>query len=280
MEYRKNMLTVARENHFAMPAFNVESFDVLKGIFMGSCKCNAPIILQTTEPAVKVLNPYDIVYFVNSLSEQYKVPVLLNLDHASDMELIKECVQAGYHSVMIDASEKSMADNISLTNQVIDIAQKKNVLVEAEVGVVGVHGTGDKKTAVNDVIEFCKNAKVSSLAVSVGSSHGGNGKKARIDFLLLKEIYYCTETPLVLHGSSGVVDEDLNEVMNYGIVKVNIETELRMLVKNALLEYHKSNPENIKIRSTNAYMQNEIADYVMKKCELLKCKDKAHFFKN
>lgn len=274
----KYLVRLAYENGLAIPAFNFESFDILRGLFLGALKSKAPLIIQTTEPVVMALGVENIVYITKSMEGKYNIPVALQLDHATDVELIYKCINLGYSSVMYDGSEVSLEENIRNTKRIVEYAHENDVFVEAEVGVVGRGGNGDQMTACDDVIKFCTEVEIDSIAISIGNTHGEKNKKNRIDFKLLEQINHICNVPLVLHGSSGVIDEDLNRVSEYGIAKVNIETELRVIYKKLLDEYMFNHTEFIKIREMNNYIQSGIAKYVVKKHKILKLDDKISYF--
>ncbi|MBO5484007.1 MAG: class II fructose-bisphosphate aldolase [Lachnospiraceae bacterium] len=276
----KYLVKLAYENGLSIPAFNFESFDILRGLFLGAVKSKAPLIIQTTEPTVMALGVENIVYITKSMEETYNIPVVLQLDHATDVELIYRCIDIGYSSIMYDGSDVSLEENIRKTNKIVEYAHENNVFVEAEVGVVGRGGKGDQVTDCADVIEFCTKVEIDSVAISIGNTHGEQNKKNRIDFKLLEQINHVSNVPLVLHGSSGVIDEDLKRVSEYGIAKVNIETELRVTYKKLLDKYMVDHPKFIKIREMNNYIQLGIAKYVVQKYKILKLNDKICCFTN
>lgn len=185
------------------------------------------------------------------------------------MDIVKKCIDAGYDSVMIDVSEESLEENIRLTKQVIVYAKKNGVIVESEIGFVGDETTVSIKSNIDLIQEYLNLVTPDLLAVAVGSSHGGRKKVKNIDFDLLGGISaHFTNYPLVLHGSSGVVNADLRKVSKYNICKINIETELRMLYREACLEYYSSNVNNIKIRDLHNYIGEKIKDFVTIKSKL------------
>ncbi len=269
MNKMKKIMEAAYTLKFAVPAINFESFEMLKGIALGSYQSNAPIIVQTTEPGIEALGLNNIVYMVNSYEDYYQIPLALHLDHAQSITTVKRCIDAGYRSVMIDASELSLADNIVTTKEVTEYAHSKEAFVESEIGIVGVQGMNDKKTDIEAALEFVEKTSVDSLAVSVGNTHGGRAKTRRIDFGLLSDLNDIINIPLVLHGSSGIVDTDLSLVYKYGVCKVNIETELRLIYRTALEKYLAQNPDDIKVRNINRYLEMCISNYVNNKCCLL-----------
>ena len=268
------IMTSAYKNKYAVPAINFESFEVLKGIALGAKMSKSPIIVQTTEPALEEMGIKNIVLMVDYYRKKYNPPMALHLDHATEIETIIRCIENGYKSVMIDCSDKSMIDNIRLTKDVVDYAHKLSVSVEGEMGVVGSSNVEDKKTDLESAIEYVKKTGVDFLAISIGNSHGGREKTRKIDFELLKEINLNLNIPLVLHGSSGVLNEDLHKVMHHGICKINIETELRMLYRESLEQFLLNNPDEIRVRKITGYLQDEISKFVNEKCKIFNCLNK------
>ena len=272
----KTLLEDAYKNKYGIPAFNFENFDMLEGIFIGANEVKAPIILQTTEPAINYLGIENIVYMVNSYSEKYQVPVALHLDHADNMEIIKKCMDSGYTSVMIDASENNIEENIKITRQVVEYAKPYNVTVEAEIGIVdSVTGkneneknvkNNDEMTKTGDAKYFLEKTNVDVLGVSIGNIHGMRIKETKINYDRLIEIDKIIERPLVLHGSSGISDDNLKQLVKYGITKINIETELRLVFRNELTKYLEKNSTDIKPRNIMGYIKEKIKEAVVRKC--------------
>lgn len=266
---KKDIILDAVKRHYSIPAINFESFDVLKALISGASECKTPLFTQTTQPAIEQLGLDNIVFMKNKLEKKYGVDIILHLDHGSNMDIVKKCIDAGYDSVMIDVSEESLEENIRLTKQVIVYAKKNGVIVESEIGFVGDETTVSIKSNIDLIQEYLNLVTPDLLAVAVGSSHGGRKKVKNIDFDLLGGISaHFTNYPLVLHGSSGVVNADLRKVSKYNICKINIETELRMLYREACLEYYSSNVNNIKIRDLHNYIGEKIKDFVTIKSKL------------
>ena len=230
-----NLLNCAYQNHFAVMAINIESFDIVRALAKSAAVFNTPIIIQTTEAAVEELEISNIVHLINYYEKYFQIPISLHLDHATNLEIIINCIRAGYKSVMIDASNRTEKDNILITKEVVEYAKSVGAWVEAEMGIVGKNGENDLKSELESCCRFVEETNVDSLAISVGNSHGGRSKIRRIDFDLLKKINDRLKMPLVLHGSSGVINEDLTKAVEYGITKINIETELRVLQRDALM---------------------------------------------
>lgn len=251
-----------------LPAFNFESVEMLEGLARGAADARSPIIVQTTSPAIDHLGLNSIVNAVNDCSRKYGAILLLHLDHSDDVALAKCCVDAGYDSVMVDFSKCPVEENIKKTKDIIRYAESKGVLVESEIGVVGDAQDGGEATDPNLVEGFIEAAPVDLLAVSVGSVHGGERKENRLDIDLLKTISSIAQTPLVLHGSSGVVNDDIRAAISNGVVKINIETEMRVLFKRTIEEHLDENPGILKPRMMFETVRSKVAEAVVEKCRL------------
>ena len=224
-------LKKARNDGYAIGAFNTNNLEATKAICAAAKKCDAPIIIQTTPGAISYAGLRQIFEIVKTEIEETGISAALHLDHAKDFEIIKECIDIGYRSVMIDGSELSFAENVALTRKVVDYARPKNVSVEAEIGAIGTEEGGENVGGGNlsspeEVNKFIELTGIDSVAVSVGNEHGAP-EDEKIDLKLLEEISRKIETPLVLHGASGLSDEDIKSAIGLVIAKINIDTGIR-----------------------------------------------------
>ncbi len=224
-------LKKARNDGYAIGAFNTNNLEATKAICAAAKKCDAPIIIQTTPGAISYAGLRQIFEIVKTEIEETGISAALHLDHAKDFEIIKECIDIGYRSVMIDGSELSFAENVALTRKVVDYDRPKNVSVEAEIGAIGTEEGGENVGGGNlsspeEVNKFIELTGIDSVAVSVGNEHGAP-EDEKIDLKLLEEISRKIETPLVLHGASGLSDEDIKSAIGLGIAKINIDTGIR-----------------------------------------------------
>lgn len=263
-----NYYQEARKRKYAIAAFNFESYIVLEGIIKGANKAGRTVVAQLTEATLNVFDIDELVWVFNNMKNRYGADVLLHLDHGQNLEIIKACVDAGFDSVMVDASKKSFEENVRITREVVEYAHAKNVYVEAEIGNVGDLKNDGIETKAEEAYVFSHQTQPDILAVSVGSVHGGKEKTKRLNFDVLRQINDKSEVPLVLHGSSGVFDEDLCLCPQYGITKINIETELRICVKNAIISFYFNNPQDLRIRNLNKKIRESVEDLVYKKCDM------------
>ncbi|MEV7023619.1 class II fructose-bisphosphate aldolase [Kitasatospora sp. NPDC093558] len=211
-------------------AFNVIQLEHAQAIVAGAEAVGAPVILQLSENAVRyhgALAP--VAAATLALAQHATIPVAVHLDHATSAELVAEAVDLGFSSVMFDASALAHADNLRRTAEVVDRCHAAGVWVEAELGEIGgkdgVHAPG-VRTDPDEAAEFAAATGVDALAVAVGSSHAMATRDAVLDFGLIARLREAVPVPLVLHGSSGVADDDLTRAVEHGITKVNIATQL------------------------------------------------------
>lgn len=235
----------AEKEKWALGQFNFSNSDVLEAIVLAAKKLKAPVILGTSEGESKSLGLEQAVALVKSYEEN-GLPLFLNLDHAKTFEYIKKAIGAGYKAVHFDGSRFSLKKNIEITKKVVALARKKGVWVEGEVGLIKGASRLLKKipklkltdlTDPKEAQDFVLATKVNSLAVNIGSFHGmrAKGRNPKLNLERLKEIKKAVgKTPLVLHGGSGVPDTDVRKAIGLGIVKININTELRVAYTQAL----------------------------------------------
>lgn len=253
------ILNKAHKEGYGVGAFNFVNFEMLNAIFMAANEAKSPIIVQASEGAIKYMGIDMAVGLVKILSSRYPhIPVALHLDHGTSFESCKKAVDAGFTSVMIDASHHPFKENLEMTKEVVQYAHSKGVSVEAELGrLMGIEDniSVDEKDAVlinpDEAEEFVKATKVDYLAPAIGTSHGAFKFKGepKLDFDRLQEVKARTNIPLVLHGASAIPDyvreaflatggdlkgskgvpfAFLQEAVKGGINKVNIDTDLRI----------------------------------------------------
>ena len=249
------LLDAATRAGNAVAALNFYNAETLIAHVRAANALNESIILQTTEATINYLGFSMIIGMARAAADQLEKPVALHLDHGSSYDLAAHCIEHGYTSVMIDGSKMSFADNCALTRRTVDLAHSTGVAVEGELGHVGQNSdstaaTTDFFTEPTDAARFVTETGVDALAVAVGTAHGFYRGEVRLDFDRLKEISAAVpDTPLVLHGGSGVSAELLREAIAAGIRKINFGTEL----KNAFTKAVKaslSSSDDIDLRRT------------------------------
>lgn len=245
----KEILLNAKKNKYAVPQFNINNLEWTKYILEKCQEMNLPVILGVSEGAIKYMGGCNtVVGMVNGLIKDLNItiPVCLHVDHGQSFELCKKAIDAGFTSVMIDASKYPLEENLRITKEVVDYAHLNNATVEAEVGHIG--GTEDNitSTANNATLEDClkiAETGIDSLAPALGSVHGLYKGEPNLDFVTMEVINNNLEIPLVLHGGTGIPEEDIKHAIKCGISKININTELQVSWHNAVLSFIKDNPE-------------------------------------
>ncbi len=226
----KDILTSAKENKYAVAQFNINNLEWIKFILEENNKLSVPVILGVSEGAAKYMCGFNTIYnMVNNMMEYLDIgiPVVLHLDHGSSFEVCKRAIDAGFTSVMIDASKYELEENIRITKDVVDYAKIRNVSVEAEVGHVGGDSVEILYADVNDCIKLCQETGIDALAPALGSVHGPYKGEPKLNFERMKQISEICNIPLVLHGGSGIYDEQIKEAILCGICKINFNTELQ-----------------------------------------------------
>jgi len=244
-----NLFKKAQRGRWAIGQFNFSNLETLKAIVQAAEKLKSPTIVGTSEGESKFVGLEQAAALVKSYREKTKLPIILNLDHGRSFDYIKKAIDAGYDAVHFDGSGLSLEKNIQETKKVVNYARKHGVLVEGEAGVIG--DVGKQKgvlTEPKDALRFVKETKVDSLAVAIGNLHGieASGINPKLNLKRLREIKEkIGNIPLVLHGGSGTPEADIKKAIKSGIVKININTELRMAYTNTLKKSFQEKPTEI-----------------------------------
>jgi fructose-bisphosphate aldolase class II len=248
----RDLLFDARERGYAVGAFNCNNMEIVQAIVGAAQAERSPVIIQASQGAIKYAGLEYISALGRLAAEKATIPVALHLDHGTSFEQVVQCIRHGFSSVMIDGSKLSFEDNVSLTLEVIKVARAVGVSVEAELGKIG--GTEDditvseREAALTDpqeAKEFAERTGVDALAVAIGTAHGVYKGKPELDFDRLREISNLIDIPIVLHGSSGVPEEDIRKAVQIGVRKVNIDTDVREAFMEGVKEVLVSSPEEI-----------------------------------
>ncbi|NLE29248.1 MAG: class II fructose-1,6-bisphosphate aldolase [Phycisphaerae bacterium] len=308
----RKMFAAANQNGFAIGAFNVNNMELLQGIVDACKEKNAPLILQISKGARKYANMKYLMALINVAVQESGLPIVVHLDHGDTFELCKQCIDEGFTSVMIDGSHHPYEENIKLTKQVCDYAhsQKVYVSVEAELGrlggieedVVGVKEEDLHKflTDPDQAEDFIKQTGCDSLAVACGTSHGAYKFKTapKLAFDLLETLTKrMPGYPLVMHGSSsvpqelieqinkfggsmpnamGVPEEALTQAGKLGVAKINIDTDLRLALTATIRKVFVEKPSEFDPRNYLGPAREAVKNLVAHKVEILGCAGKAN----
>ena len=270
----KELIKTALENKMIIPAFNVHNIEMCRSILEAAEEENYPVIIQSTPKSIE-LSGYKVLYsVVKEMAEKKNVLCALHLDHGKKFENAREAVFSGFNSVMIDGSMLEYKENVRLTKETAEFAHILGIMVEAELGEISGkedEGEVEKKnnfTSAELVEDFHKKTNCDMLAVSIGNSHGLEKKK--LNFQLLKEIREKTDVPLVIHGGSGIGEEDLKYLKEYKIVKINFSSELKQkMIETYGKVYMENNNEYDIVTTTNKVLE-EVKKVVKNKIRILK----------
>ena len=278
----KEVLEKAKEGKYAVPHFNINNLEWTRFILEECEKEKSPVILGVSEGAKKyMVGFHTVTEMIKAMVEelQITVPVVLHLDHGSSVASCKEAIDAGFTSVMIDASKYSVEENIQMTKEVVEYAHQKNVTVEAEIGHVGGEedGVADELAyaKVEDAIRLAKETGIDSLAPALGSVHGIYKGEPKLDFQRMMEIKEKTNLPLVLHGGSGIPDELIKKSVTCGICKLNINTDLQIVWAKAVRSFLDGNQSVYDPRKVIKAGEQAIKDKIDEKIRLLESNGKA-----
>lgn len=242
VENLTKLLEDAKKGRYAVGSFSARYTKLIQPIICAAMETKSPVIVQLSEKEV-IRHKVGVKEFADAFYRVVKelnpqVPLALHLDHTKTLDVIKEALEAGFTSVMIDASEMDFADNVAVTKEVVEMAKRYHATVEAELGKIGtndfVETDTDEElyTDPKEAKEFCQKTGVDCLAVSVGTAHGVyTVRQPKVDYVRLEEINTLTEVPLVLHGGSGVPSEMVVKAAQLpegGVSKVNIATDLEL----------------------------------------------------
>lgn len=229
----KEVTKTAEKLNFTVGAFNTHNLEMLPDMLRAAKEMGAPIIIQTSIDTAKYIGYSVSVHTIKAIADQEMVDAVLHLDHARDVDEIKAAIDAGYTSVMYDGSHLPFKENILKTKAVVEYAHLRGVSVEGELGTIGgteegIHVAENDKvyTRPEDAVEFVAATGVDALAIAIGTNHGQFKSKTEVNIPLLKEIDAVVDVPLVIHGGTGVKEEDYPELINNGIRKFNVGTEL------------------------------------------------------
>ena len=244
----KEMLEDAQLHHYALPAFDVSNYDMMKAILEACEEERSPALLMALGVDLKGRDMNLLASMIRSASEYFNIPVCLHLDHATDFSLVKRAIDAGFSSVMFDGSVLDFDSNAAHTAEISKYAHARGITVEAELGHVGnasvgsisETGTdndpGESLTVPEEVVRFIESTDVDALAVAIGTAHGVYQKTPELRIDRLDEITAVCDRPLVLHGGSGTPDDQIQNAIRHGITKINIYSDVVGAMNSGLKE--------------------------------------------
>ncbi|MBL7021822.1 class II fructose-bisphosphate aldolase [Patescibacteria group bacterium] len=282
----KEIVAKAKEGNYGIGAFNVANLETTLGVTRAAVKVRAPIIIQVSEKTIEYAGLKPITHIVQTIAknEAADIPVALHLDHGHSFKSVSECINAGFSSIHIDASDLPFDENVKITKESVDYAHKHGVWAQGELGrIFGkeglVNGNFEKLeeflTDPQQAVEFVEKTGVDTLAISVGTYHGRFKGKEKIYFDRLDEIRKAISVPLVLHGASGIPDNELTKAIEHGIQIVNIDTSLRVAFTEKLKETVNKETDYVDPRKILGPSIEAVSEVVIRKIKHLGSNNKA-----
>ena len=264
-------LTAFTKEGKAILATNFYNFETLAGILTAAKLRNRPLILQLSESSIQYLGLDIAANMARTALKSFGVEGWLHLDHGSSVEIAHRCLDAGFDSVMIDASEKSFEENVRITSEVVKIAAGYNANVEAELGYVAKLGqvqVVSQYTQPEEAKRFVDATGTHALAIAIGSAHGFYKETPKLQLELLSRIHAATPVALVLHGSSGIPDDQLKEAIARGISKINLATETKNIFMKTLQKILRDN-EEIDLRKVFPKATDSVVKLISEKLDVV-----------
>lgn len=230
----KTVLKDAREKRYAVPGFNCVADVMIRGILDRAEACRAPVFLMLYSVEIDEKTWWYYPGIVRAVADHYTIPIVMHLDHATDIPVIQAALDHGFTSVMYDGSALPFEKNVEMTRKVVELAEPYGVSVEAELGLVGGFDLTAKENVKNiltqpeEVVSFVEQTGVDSLAVSIGTAHGVYEQLPNLDIPLLKKLDTASSVPLVLHGGSGTPEDQIRQAVAAGICKFNVYADSRV----------------------------------------------------
>ena len=268
----------AQKKGVAIAAFNIHNMETAQGVLEGAAEENAPVMIATTPGTLRHAGVETIAAIVKTAAKDYDIPVALHLDHCPSYEIIVKAIRSGYTSVMIDTAELPYEENVAMVQDVVKVGRAAGVQVEGELGRIG--GTEDDitvdereatLTVPDEALDFVEKTGIDTLAVAIGTAHGVYKGEPKLDFARLSAIEELVDLPLVLHGASGVPDVSVKKAINRGISKVNIATELKIPLAQAVQDFFAKNPQGNDPRKYLGAGRDALKQVVKDKIRLCGC---------
>ncbi|MDX5594419.1 class II fructose-bisphosphate aldolase [Pseudovibrio sp. SPO723] len=282
----KEMIQRAWENGYSIGAFSAHNAETIRAILKGAQEEQAPIMIQVGQKVISVMGLQEMKDMIDTFMRDITAPVCIHLDHSRQFEQTMAAARAGFHSLMFDGSGYAFEDNVRITKAVADVAHALGVGCEGEIGKIG--GTEDDITVdeadamittVEEAQEFASRTTVDYLAISVGTAHGVYKSEPKLAFDRIKEIKEIVKKPLVLHGGSGVPDEQVQEAIRLGVAKVNVDTELRQAFTYGVQEIWAKDPEEFVLATSMGRGEEMMKEKVIEKIRIFGSSGKAADFK-
>jgi fructose-bisphosphate aldolase class II/tagatose 1,6-diphosphate aldolase GatY/KbaY len=270
MQLQEKLSVFSKEGN-AVLATNFYNFETLCGVLLAAKQKRRSLILQLSESSLQYMGLEMAANMARTALKSFGVEGWLHLDHGSSKEVAHRCLDAGFDSVMIDASEKSFEENVRITSEVVKLASRYNANVEAELGYVAKLGQVqaiNQYTQPEEAKRFAEATGIHALAIAIGSAHGFYKETPRLQLDLLSAIHAATPVALVLHGSSGIPDDQLRSAIQRGIAKVNLATEIKNIFMKTLQQILRDN-EEIDLRKVFPKATDAVVELIAEKLDVV-----------
>ncbi|MDY6914089.1 MAG: class II fructose-bisphosphate aldolase [Planctomycetota bacterium] len=266
-----DMLAKAKREKYAVGAFNIVDYNSMLAVVRAAEELSAPVIVQTSVKTVRFWGHKPLVAWMKQLAADSPVPIAMHLDHCKEVDFVRQCIEAGWSSVMIDASAQPFEQNLAATQQVVKLAGAA-VSVEAEMGEIGgveediVVAEADAKLADPDKAEaFCKDLDLAVFAPAIGTAHGVYKGEPKVDFDRIETIAKRTGLPIALHGGTGLAEDVFKKCISLGCAKVNISTQIKYAFIDGFVEYHQQKQQYEPLKPLGAQFERikkEVAEKI------------------
>ena len=281
----KEMLKEAQKGRYGIGAFNANNMEIIQAIVETAEEEKAPVILQASQGAIKYAGLDSIVAMVKVMADKVNIPVALHLDHGTDYYQNIKCLRAGFTSLMYDGSKLLFDENVGMTKKVVEMAHACDIPVEAELGQIGKMGDSDEPGVAlekvkesmavpEEAAKFVELTEIDFLAAAVGTIHGCRTPFAKLDIPRIEKIRELTGVPLVLHGASGVNDNEVRKGITAGICKINIDTRIRMIFTKKMKEMLEENPNQIDPRKILGPAKDAAKEIIRDRMRVFGCSGK------
>ena len=264
-------LLETQKNHLALLATNFYNCETLSGILQAAKEMHQPVILQLSKGSLDYMGLRTAISMARASLKEFDIEGWIHLDHSDNYDLVHECLDHGFDSVMIDASEKPFKENVLITKKVVQLAAGYGANVEAELGYVpklGQPGNKDGFTNPEEAKYFVEETGINALAVAIGSAHGFYTEIPKLDLERLSQIANATDAFLVLHGGSGIPSQALRDAIKRGICKINLATEIKNIFMHSL-KAAIANSEEIDIRKVFPPAIHSVTGLVKEKLKII-----------
>ncbi|AHG19156.1 tagatose-bisphosphate aldolase [Chania multitudinisentens RB-25] len=275
----------AWNNGYAIGAFSAHNAETIRAILLAAEQEQAPVMIQVGQKVISVMGLEPMKAMIDAFMHDISVPVCIHLDHSRSFAQTMQAVQAGFQSVMFDGSHLPFDENVRITRAVADVAHALNIGVEGEIGKIG--GTEDDIsvdekdaliTSSDEALKFAELTTVDYLAVSIGTAHGLYKQTPKLALARLQEIREIVRKPIVLHGGSGVPDDQICKAIALGVAKINVDTELRQAFTQGVAEVLNNDPTEFVLAVSLGHGRDVMKKKVAEKIRLFGSQGKAALF--